>query len=120
MALYQEDDDLDLERELAELERNQARNSMDYAGMAERADYLRTEIKKQQIDPLVKKALQLAQDTGHALGANEAMANRLLNLTKRIDVRDKEIERTADRDAWKERALAAEATIQRSKKRRSR
>lgn len=120
MAIYREDDDLDLERELAELEQNMDRNAKENNWMKERAVDVRKRIEAKQIDPLVKEALKLAQNLGHALGANESLSQRLRNLNTRIDIRDKEIERTDDRDIWKKRAEAAEATIERSKKLKSR
>jgi uncharacterized small protein (DUF1192 family) len=120
MAIYPEDDDLDLERELEELENHKENMARDFDGMAKREHYLRKRIAKRQLDPLVAKALDLAQNLGHVVGANEALGNKIKNLNKRIAIRDEEIERTNDRDELLARAEAAEATIERSKKARRR
>ena len=120
MAIYREDDDLDLERELADLERNmtETKNGMDF--MNDRAREVRKQIEAKQMDPVVKEALRLAQLAGHALGANEMLGNKLKNMETRVAIRDEVIEATKDRNHWKKRAEAAEATIERSKKLKSR
>lgn len=121
---YQEDDDLDLERELADLERNMAdtKNGMDF--MSDRAREIRKTLEAKQMDPVVKEALRLAQLAGHALGANEMLGNKLKNLNTRIEARDKRIaeleEENINDQGWRERALAAEATLERSRKARRR
>lgn len=120
MQIFQEDDDLDLERELENIENRKSDIQRDFAVMDERSHHIRKQLKKKQLDPLVAKALDLAQNLGHVIGANESMSNRLENLSKRIAVRDEEIERTNDYDHWKKRAEAAEATLERSKKLKSR
>lgn len=117
---YPEDDDLDLERELGELERNMAdtKNGMDF--MSDRAREIRKTLEAKQIDPVVKEALRLAQMAGHALGANEALGNKLMNLEKRVAVRDTELARTADYDEVVARLEEAEGIIERSKKAKAR
>lgn len=70
-------------------------------------------IESRQIDPLVEKALKLAQNLGHAVGANEALGNKIKHMESRIKVRDEEIERNLDRNEWKSRAEAAEAKLKR-------
>ena len=120
MRRFEQDDELHLEEELKDVEQAMDGMGRDFRGYDERRRYLKTQIEKKQMDPVVKKALELAQNAGHALGANEALGNRIKHLEARIEVRDKELDRTADRDDWKARAEAAEATIARSKKRKSR
>jgi hypothetical protein len=120
MAIYPEDDDLDLERQLERADRDIDSMARDMMMMEERRTDLQKVIKAQKIDPLVAKSLQLAHEAGQARGVNESLSRKIENLVSRIAVRDQEIERTNDRDDWKARALAAEATIERSKKRRKR
>ena len=120
MRRFREDDERDLESELNDVETAMDGMAGDFRGYEERRRYLKTQIEKKQMDPVVKKALELAQNAGHALGANEALGNRIKLLERRIEVRDEELDRTADRDSWKARAEEAEATIARSKKRKSR
>lgn len=118
MAIYQEDDDLDIERELERADRDIDHMTRDMMMAEERRTDLRKLAEAKKIDPLVSKALLLAQEAGHGRGIIELLNRKIENLVSRIAVRDQEIERTADRDTWKARALAAEATIERSKKRR--
>lgn len=120
MAIYPEDDDLDLERKLADADDAFDMIKRDMRATEERRGQLQKQIAKKQLDPLVAKAIELAHRAGVTLGENTTLRRKLENMVNRIEVRDKEIERTDDRDAWKERALAAEATIERSKKRRRR
>lgn len=117
----------DDEREIDELKQEmaQADDAYDIMGrdMMRNREYrgrLEKVLDQKTMDPVVAKALQLAEDKGYALGANEALGNRIKHLEARIDVRDKELDRTDDRDDWKARAEAAEATIERSKKRKRR
>ncbi|HYG84604.1 MAG TPA: hypothetical protein VD907_07060 [Verrucomicrobiae bacterium] len=117
-TFYPEDDDLDLERELERADEALDMMARDMRAGEERRHRLRKQIAKKQLDPLVAKAIELAHQSGQLLGANEGLGRKIENLVKRIEVRDQEIERTADRDDWKARALTAEATIERSKKRR--
>lgn len=102
VPLYQEDDDLDLERELADLERNTAEKAREMGWMNERGREIRKTLEAKQMDPVVKEALRLAQLAGHALGANEALGNKLNNLVKRIEVRDQTIEEMSDYYAIKD------------------
>lgn len=118
--IYTEDDDLDLERELVEIEKHRDMMAKDIEGLSKRATDLRGELKRRQLDPLTATAIQLAKDLGHALGTNKALSKKLKNMVHRIEVRDAEIKSTLDRNIWKSRAEKAEATIERSKKRKSR
>jgi len=120
MAIYPEDDDLDLERELDRNEDSMKMMGADMERMSDRNRHIRKTLQKKQLDPLVAKAIELAIDGGRILGLNEGLNKKVQNLNKRIEVRDIEIRRTADRDSWKARAEAAEATIERSKKRKRR
>lgn len=125
MRNFPEDDDLDqereLEKELADTEENMAMMGRDMERMAGHRNHLRKAIsKRKQIDPLVAKALDLAQNLGHALGANEALGNKVSNLNKRIAVRDEELERTSDYDEVTARLEDAEGIIERSKKAKAR
>lgn len=121
--LFTEDDDLDIEREnmerdLAETEKAMDMMAHDWPEMAERRRNLRRQLQEKQLDPLVKEALRLAQLAGHALGANEGLSNKLKNMVTRVEVRDEEIKRTADRDSWKKRAEQAEESLAKLRKRR--
>jgi seryl-tRNA synthetase len=117
MAIYREDDDLDLERELEETDRSLDMMANEMKAMDGRRNHLRKAIAKRQLDPLVARALDLAQNLGHVLGANEALSRKIEHLSKRINIRDEEIERTEDRDDWKQRAETAEAKIARRRRR---
>lgn len=117
MAIYQEDDDLDLERELEEIENHKQNMRNDFAGIDERSHRIRKQLKKRQLDPLVARAIDLAQNLGHALGANEALGNKVKNLNKRIAVRDEKIFEWSHHDDWKARAETAEAKLARRRKR---
>lgn len=120
MAIYPQDDDLDLERELERTDRDMDMMAREMRGLEERRDDLVKAISANKIDPLVSKAIALAHQAGLATGANQALERKIQNLNKRIEVRDEELARTADRDDWKARALTAEGKIERSKKRRRR
>lgn len=120
MAIYPEDDDLDLERQLERVDNDIDRMARDMMMAEDHRKNLQKTIAKQQLDPLVAKAIEMAHRAGELLGENKALHNRIENLNSRIAVRDAEIERTDDRDDWKARAVAAEARIERSKKRRKR
>lgn len=113
---FPEDDEMDLEQELAQAEESMDMMSRDFRNMGERRNHLRKQIAKRQLDPATAKMVELAQNAGHALGANEALANRIKFLEKRIAVRDEEIERTSDRDEWKARAEAAELKLKRKRR----
>lgn len=110
MAHFPEDDEIEqLQHELAQAEDGYDRMARDMMGMDDHRRHLRKQIELKQIDPVVKKLVETAQNAGHALGANEALANRIKFLEKRIEVRDtkiaeleSEVERTADRDEWVE------------------
>jgi hypothetical protein len=113
---FPEDDEMNLEQELSQAEDSMDMMSRDFRQMGERRNHLRKQIAKRQLDPAVAKIVELAQNAGHALGANEALANRIKFLERRIEVRDKELDRTSDRDEWKARAEAAELKLKRKRK----
>lgn len=107
---FPEDDEIyDAERELDQIDR-------DMNMMAERRHVVKRDLKRKQLDPAIAKMVELAQNAGHALGANEALGNRITFLEKRLAVRDVELERTSDRDEWKARAEAAELKLKRRRK----
>lgn len=109
---FPEDDEITPEEAQEEL----SSNDRMMRDIDERNHYLKKRARQPQLDPKDAKLVELAQNAGHALGANEALGNRIVLLERRISVRDEELERLNDRDAWKARAEAAEATIARSKK----
>lgn len=113
---FPEDDEMDLEQELAQAEDSMDMMARDMRAMDGRRNHLRKQISKRQLDPTVSKIVELAQNAGHALGANEALGNRIKFLERRIEVRDKELERTRDRDEWKARAEAAELKLKRKRR----
>lgn len=92
----------------------------DMAMMADERSRIQHRARPKTLDPGITKIIQLAQGLGHALGANEALGNRVKHLEKRIAVRDEMLEETIDRNAWKERAEKAEATLARSRAARRR
>lgn len=117
MANFPEDDERDLDRELAEAESAMDGMASEWPYLKERRNHLRKEIKKRQLEPLVAKAIELAQNLGHALGANEALAKKIKHLESRIDVRDEVLSKWEDHDELKERAEKAEASLKRRRKR---
>lgn len=108
---FPEDDEMDLQEELDGIDR-------DMNMMAERRNHVRREMKRKSLDPVTAKIVELAQNAGHALGANEALANRIKFLEKRIEVRDKELEEVSDYYVVKERMEIAEGKLARRRKRK--
>lgn len=110
MIGFPEDDEIEqLQNELANAEDGYDRMARDMMGMDDHRRHLRKQIELKQIDPVVKKLVETATNFGHVNGANEALANRIKFLEKRIAVRDtriaeleEEVKRTADRDEWQE------------------
>lgn len=113
---FPEDDEMELEQELAQAEESMDMMSRDFRSMGERRNHLRKQISKRQLDPTVSKIVELAQNAGHALGANEALGNRIEFLEKRIEVRDKWINDHSDYNEWKNRAEAAELKLKRKRR----
>lgn len=109
---FPEDDEITPEEAQDELDQNA--NMM--REIDDRNHYLRKRSREKQLEPKDAKLVELAQNAGRALGANEALGNRIKFLEKRIEVRDRELDRTDDRDLWKERAEKAELKLKRRRK----
>lgn len=112
MRRFPQDDELDtrdIENAMAEADDHFDMMARDMRENRKYRGRLEKKLEEKTVDPLVLKAIDLAQNLGHALGANEALGNKVSHLTDRISVRDTEIEkldeevkRTADRDEWEE------------------
>lgn len=120
--MFPEDDEIEdkavknASQAVGRIDRDMNMMAMDSMKMAEERVGLIEVIKSQQLDPHVKKIAKLAQDAGHALGANEALLSRVKHLEKRIAVRDEKLAEWSDYNTWRNRALNAEAKIDRSEK----
>lgn len=108
--MFPEDDELDLAQTIQDTDQQ-----IDY--MRQERNRMVHQLKKRALDPTTAKIVELANEAGYNRGLREAADDRIKHLKKRISVRDTELDRTSDRDAWKERAEAAEATIKRRKAR---
>lgn len=115
---FPEDDERNLEGELAQTEEAMDMMARGWPEMAHRRKELRKAIAKQQLDAKDAKLVELAREAGYNQAKREDLQERTRFLERRIDVRDKELDRTSDRDALLARAETAEATIERSKKRK--
>jgi hypothetical protein len=114
--IFPEDDEMSPEEAQEELHNN----GRMMAEMQERESYLRRRAREKTLDPKDAKLVELAHAAGHGVATEEALKNRISLLERRIAVRDEELERTSDRDTWKERAEKAEATLTRSRAARKR
>lgn len=113
---FPEDDEMTPEEARDELRQH---NEM-MGNMADREQLLRKKARQPQLDPKDVKLVELAKDAGYTLGVNEALTKRITFLEQHIEARDKQLEQWKGHDIWRDRALAAEGTIARSKKLKSR
>lgn len=110
MPRFKEDDEIEQAKDIAsEAERQMVDIEREMAFARDRRDKALAFIESKTIDPLVEKALDLAQNLGHALGANEALGNKVKHMESRISVRDTEISKLqaevdehSDYDEWQE------------------
>lgn len=108
---FPEDDEMDPKEELSQVNR-----AID--DMSMRRDYLRREVSKRKMDPKDEKLVEVAWIAGEGKANERHLYKRITLLERRIAVRDEKLEELEDYDNWKNRALAAEATIARNKARR--
>lgn len=109
---FPEDDEMDADEAKNELRRIDG----DMAMMADRRHEVARQLKKRALDPVTAKIAELAHTAGYNMGISQKFEERIKFLERRIEVRDRALDELSDRNDWKARALAAEATLERSRK----